>query len=76
MTYILTIGPWHVGPFPTHAAATWWAEAHGVDSYDMLQMDDPAEAPAKMQRLITAAGGGIVPESPAMAAHHRTSKHE
>lgn len=51
MTYILSIGPWHVGPFPTHAAATWWAEAHGVDSYDMLQMDDPAEAPAKIQRL-------------------------
>ena len=51
MTYILSIGPWHVGPFPTHAAATWWAEAHGVDSYDMLQMDDPAEAPARIARL-------------------------
>ena len=51
MTYILSLGPWHVGPFPTHTAATWWAEAHGVDSYDMLQLDDPAEAPAKIQRL-------------------------
>jgi len=27
-------------------------------------------------RLTTVDGGGIVPESPAMAAHHRTSKHE
>jgi hypothetical protein len=27
-------------------------------------------------RLTTVDGDGIVPESPAMAAHHRTSKHE
>lgn len=52
MTYILNIGPWHVGPFPTHTAASWWAETHGLDSYDMVQVDDPAEAPAKIARMV------------------------
>lgn len=52
MTYILRIGPWHVGPFPTHAHATWWAESHGVNDYDMAELDDPAEAPAKIAQLI------------------------
>ena len=51
MTYILRIGPWHVGPFPTHQAASWWAESHGCDSFTMLQMDDPAEAPGMIHRL-------------------------
>ena len=68
MTYILTIGPWHVGPFPTHAAATWWAEVHGVDSYDMLQVDDPAEAPAKIQRLTTARYAHLIDEAAAAMA--------
>jgi hypothetical protein len=52
MQYIIRIGPWHVGPFPTHMHATWWAESHGVNDYDMAELDDPAEAPAKIAQLI------------------------
>lgn len=44
MTYILELGPWHVGPFPTHVAAQYWAETHGVDDYRMIPLDDPASA--------------------------------
>lgn len=51
MTYILDIGPWHVGPFPTHTAAQYWAERHGIDDYRMVPVDDPAEAPARIARL-------------------------
>lgn len=48
MTYILDIGIWHVGPFPTHICAQHWAEIHGVDQYRMIPLDDPAEAPARI----------------------------
>ena len=51
MTYILSVGPWHVGPFNTHIAATHWAEVHGCDDYRMIQLDDPSEAPAKLHRM-------------------------
>jgi hypothetical protein len=51
MTYILNLGPWHVGPFPTHACAQHWAESHGVDEYQMIPLDDPAEAPGKIRQL-------------------------
>ena len=51
MTYILNIGPWHVGPFPTHIAAQYWAECHGCDDYRMIAVDDPAEAPGRIARL-------------------------
>jgi hypothetical protein len=51
MTYILDLGIWHVGPFPTHTAAQYWAESHGVDDYRMIPLDDPAEAPARISRL-------------------------
>ena len=51
MTYILNLGPWHVGPFPTHIAAQHWAEIHGVDDYQMIPLDDPVEAPARIARL-------------------------
>ena len=51
MTYILHLGPWHVGPFPTHVAAQYWAEIHGVDDYKMITLDDPAEAPARVARI-------------------------
>lgn len=51
MTYILRLGPWHIGPFPTHTAASHFAESHGCDDYTMIPMDDPAEAPGKIYRL-------------------------
>jgi hypothetical protein len=51
MNYILDLGPWHVGPFPTHIAAQHWAERHGVDDYRMIPLDDPAEAPIRIARL-------------------------
>lgn len=51
MTYIIRIGPWHIGPFPTHISATVFAEQHGVDDYDMIELDDPAEAPGRMARM-------------------------
>ena len=51
MQYILRIGPWHVGPFTTHIAATTFAETHGSDDYTMIPVDDPAEAPGKIHRL-------------------------
>lgn len=51
MTYILRIGPWHVGPFATHEAASWWAESHACDNFTMIPMDDPVEAPAVLHRL-------------------------
>jgi hypothetical protein len=50
MTYILNLGPWHVGPFQTHACAQHWAESHGVDNFVMAELDDPAEAPARIVR--------------------------
>ena len=51
MQYILRIGPWHVGPFSTHQAASHFAESHGCDDYTMIPMDDPAEAPGRIHRL-------------------------
>jgi hypothetical protein len=51
MTYILAVGPWHVGPFVTHVCAQHWAELHGVDDYKMIAVDDPAEAPSRIHRL-------------------------
>lgn len=51
MTYVLSIGLLHVGPFATHQAASWWAENHGLDTYRMIEVDDPAEAPAKIAQL-------------------------
>jgi hypothetical protein len=57
MTYILQIGPWHVGPFPTHICAQHWAELHGVDDYVLLPVDDPAAAPAKIAKLRSALAG-------------------
>ncbi len=46
MTYAISIGPWHVGPFPTAAHAQHWAERHGCDTWRLIELDDPAEAPA------------------------------
>lgn len=43
MTYILRIGPWHIGPFSTHISAQHFAETHGCDDYTMIPLDDPAE---------------------------------
>lgn len=51
MTYAIEIGPWLIGPFQTDAAATFYAERHGIDTWRLRQMDDPAEAPAKLARL-------------------------
>jgi len=45
MQYILRIGPWHIGPFETHIAATFFAERHACDDYVLIPVDDPAEAP-------------------------------
>ena len=55
MTYAIEIGPWHIGPFTTHIAAQHFAEAHGLDDFRMIQLDDPAEAPGKIHRLRRAA---------------------
>ena len=51
MTYFLSIGPWHVGPFSTHISAQHWAESHGCDDYQMIPLDDPVEAPGKIARI-------------------------
>lgn len=51
MRYILRIGPWHIGPFDTHHAASHFAESHACDDYTMIPMDDPAEAPRIIHRL-------------------------
>lgn len=51
MTYILRIGPWHVGPFPTHIGAQHFAESHGCDDYTLIPLDDPAEAPGRIHRM-------------------------
>ena len=51
MTYILRIGPWHIGPFNTHTAASHYAESHGCDDYTMIPMDDPVEAPRMIHRM-------------------------
>lgn len=50
MTYILQAGPWHIGPFATHLSAQHFAENHGLDTYRMIAVDDPAEAPARIAR--------------------------
>ena len=46
MTYAISIGPWQVGPFQTAFHAQHWAERHGVDTWQLVELDDPAEAPA------------------------------
>jgi len=51
MTYILRIGPWHVGPFNTHIGAQHWAERHGCDDFTLIPLDDPCEAPNRIHRL-------------------------
>ena len=51
MTYILRIGPWHVGPFPTHISAQHFAESHGCNDYTLIPLDDPAEAPGRIHRM-------------------------
>lgn len=55
MQYILRIGPWHIGPFTTHQAASHFAESHGCDDYIMIPMDDPAEARRSLNILAFAA---------------------
>jgi hypothetical protein len=57
MTYILSIGPWHVGPFSTHTAAQHFAETHGLDDFRMIELDDPAEAPGKIHRAVRPPNG-------------------
>ena len=39
MTYILRIGPWHIGPFTTHISATTFAEQHGCDDYTLIPLE-------------------------------------
>jgi hypothetical protein len=51
MTYILRIGPWHVGPFDNHIGAQVWAERHGCDDFTLIPLDDPCEAPNRIHRL-------------------------
>ncbi len=51
MQYILRIGPWHIGPFTTHQAAQHFAESHGCDSFTLVFLEDPAEAPGMIHRL-------------------------
>ena len=46
MTYAIKIDSWHVGPFPTAAHAQHWAERHGCDTWRLIELDDPIEAPA------------------------------
>lgn len=53
MTYALSIGPWQVGPFPTASHAQFWAERNGCDTWQLIEMDDPCEAP----RFLTLRGG-------------------
>jgi hypothetical protein len=64
MTYILRIGPWHVGPFDTHQGAQHWAERHGCDDYTMIPLDDPAEAPGDPSIGTIAHGAACYPLEP------------
>ena len=59
MTHLLRVGPWHIGPFLTHSAAQHWAEVHGVDDYDLVELDDPAEAPGRLSKMWQAARSGV-----------------
>lgn len=52
MNYAVRVGIWHVGPFTTHTCAQHWAESHGVDDYQLVVLDDPAEAPARIARMV------------------------
>mgnify|MGYP006276210143 CR=1 FL=1 len=56
MQYALRFGPWHIGPFTTHIAAQTFAERHGMDDFEMLQLDDPAEAPGKLAKIVRERG--------------------
>ena len=51
VTYILRVGPWHIGPFSTHISAQHFAETHGCDDYTLVPLDHPAEAPIRIHRL-------------------------
>lgn len=66
MTYALSIGPWHVGPFLTAYAAQHWAERHGVDTWQLVEMDDPAEAPTRpaLMRDVPQPLLAVTPKSP------------
>jgi hypothetical protein len=47
MTYNLAIGAWaplFVGPFYTAIQAQHWAESHGVDTWRLVEVEDPCEA--------------------------------
>jgi hypothetical protein len=50
MNYALQIHDMQVGPFTTHIAATVYAEQNGYDNYSMVELYDPAEAPALIYR--------------------------
>jgi hypothetical protein len=56
MQYILRIGPWHIGPFPTHIGAQHFAESHGMDDFAMIVLDDPAEAPGRIAKMVRERG--------------------
>lgn len=56
MQYALKFGPWHIGPFTTHISAQHFAESHGMDDYSLIMLDDPAEAPARLAKMVRERG--------------------
>lgn len=42
--------PWYIGPFATHVAATHFAEQNAIDDFNLIPLDDPAEAPARLRK--------------------------
>jgi len=54
MTYNLAIGVLHplfVGPFQTAVAAQQWAEREGIDTWRLIEVEAPADAPAVLAEL-------------------------
>jgi len=54
MTYNLAIGVLHplfVGPFQSAIAAQQWAEREGIDTWRLIEVEAPADAPAVLAEL-------------------------
>jgi hypothetical protein len=63
MTYNIAIGawePWHVGPFTTAIAAQHWAEIHGLDTWRLVEVEDPAEAPGLLAAMREYRANGVM----------------
>jgi len=68
MTYAIKIGTFHVGPFPNAAHAQHWAERHGFNTWRLVELHDPAEAPGILAEKKARRSHGTGPDASAAVA--------